>query len=296
MRDDEGQFICQFEADTHSTLCGIYADVHNSDDSFNNKGLSFGSSTMCGKLHPGGRWITADGGARSTTSCKPYLPNPLPRSGSMGRATQCTCTSATTASLQACLRAGGDALLVEINVTDIATGVAVQTRTVDWTPTLTAEVDHLLDLQLDKIGTRHQVVMTRFISTATGLAVPSSDTVHLLQPPAKMFWMLASRADLHVSVGAVLPAAGPAGGGAAPPPAAAAAASAVAVTFTNTNGAVPMFYVLATSTLAGRFARNLLYLPAANGSATVDFYFAAGVAASSEEVLASLSVDWLNKV
>ena len=183
---------------------------------------------------------------------------------------------------------GGNALLVEINITDIATGVVVQTHTVDWTPMLTASVDHLFDLQLDQIATRRSVIMTRFISTNSGLPVPVSETIHLLQPPAAMFWALTSKADMKVAVDRVSTKSTTAA-------TANAAATSVSISLTNTNGAVPMFYVLATSTLAGRFSRNLLYIPAGGGSTTIEFFFIDGVTSSKEEVLESLSIDWLNK-
>jgi beta-mannosidase len=180
--------------------------------------------------------------------------------------------------------ADGTALLVEINVTRVATGAVTQSHTVRWTPASTATVHPLMQLPLAVISMQHEVVTTRLLAAATGLPVLTSETVHQLLPPAQMEWGLVPKSALAVSVSSV-------------------SASSASVTLMN-KAAAPLFYVLVTSTLAGRFDRNVLYFPP-GAARTIAFLFpgqgaeaGAGAAAvpTQDEVLQSLSVDWLNKL
>ena len=71
------------------------------------------------------------------------------------------------------------------------------------------------------------------------------------------------------------------------------------VWFGRNGAAVPLFYVLVTSTLPGRFSRNLLYV-APKASADLVFHVAnetgRAQAPTPAELKASLSMDWYNRL
>jgi len=167
---------------------------------------------------------------------------------------------------------------VEVNVTSIVTGAVSQSHVVPWTPSSSASIDPLLKLQIagkngTAINAEIEVITTRMIGAGSDEA---SETVHPLLAPASMKWVAVAKDGVSLSVAYV------AGDG-----------SSATVTVTNTDATTPLFYVLVTSKLEGRFSRNLLYLPP-KASRQIDFIFSAECA-SKEAVLESLSVEWLNK-
>jgi beta-mannosidase len=165
---------------------------------------------------------------------------------------------------------------VEVNVTNIATGAVSSSQVVPWTQSGSATVDPLLKLQMSAINTKNEIVMTRLIGSAMDGGDAISETVHPLLPPASMEWVPVTKDAMVLSVESV-----------------AVDGSSAMVTVTNTHGTAPLFYVLVTSKLEGRFSRNLLYLPP-TASQSIDFIFSAE-GASKDAVLESLSVEWLNK-
>lgn len=164
-------------------------------------------------------------------------------------------------------------LVVEVNITSIATGeVSLHTST-SWSADGTAFIAPVSQVPLDKISTKNEVVITQLIRD--GVPVETSQTVHPLLAPSEMNWAMASASDVTATVSKDL-------------------------TVTVRNGAaVPLFYGLVTSTLPGRFSRNLLYVPP-KGSVDLVFHLAnesGTVPTPTPTALqASLSMNWYNRV
>jgi beta-mannosidase len=164
-------------------------------------------------------------------------------------------------------------LAIEVNVTSIVTGKVSSHVLKNWSAPGTAFVAPVGQVPLDTISMKHEVIVTQLIKD--GVPVETSLTVHPLLPPTEMDWSIASISDVTTTVSSDL-------------------------TVVVENGATaPLFYTLVTSTLPGRFSRNLLFIPPKE-SVHLVFYFANESGAvptpTPAELRASLSMDWYNRM
>ena len=180
---------------------------------------------------------------------------------------------------------------VEINVTDVATGVAMFHTVVDGIDGKgSAVIAELLTRPLKSLDPRSSVLLTRLINTTALPPAPiaASETTHLLlsgdvKSVADVAWVSVDANDVTMSVAST----------------AASDTASAAVTVQN-SGSAPLFFALVTTTFLGRFSRNLLTVPP-KSARTIDFlFYAAGSLAPTAPVdLAafqkSLRIDWLNK-
>lgn len=162
---------------------------------------------------------------------------------------------------------------IEVNISNIAGGVA-ESFLVDWKPNGSSIIRPVLSIPLESIDPQQQVVTTRLLVAHE--PVSTSETMHLLLPPSEMNWVNAAASDVTISASSLTSAS-------------------VSVTVEN-HGQAPLFYVLVTSSFAGRFSRNLITVPA-QSTQTMDFLFASGTALPDtvEQFVNSLHTDWLNR-
>jgi beta-mannosidase len=175
---------------------------------------------------------------------------------------------------------------VEVNVTSIATGLVTSSRVTNAVGPADGStvIRPLLRLPLAGIHQSSQLVTTRLMQTRSSSVDAQPEVpvvvVHPLLPPAEMDWAIVATADVTLDASAL-----------------AAADWQTVVTITN-KAATPLFYVLLTTTFAGRFDSNLLYVPP-RSSQDVRFAFAEAMheerAPTKQEFEASLHVDWLNR-
>eukprot|EP01052_Picozoa_sp_SAG31_P033034 SAG31_NODE_3684_length_3989_cov_2.709512_1_plen_337_part_00 len=169
---------------------------------------------------------------------------------------------------------------VEVNVTTVATGEVVSSKLVAGIKVNDSSVAirPLLSLPLSGIQRSTQFVTTRLVQTGDLEGIPSTAVVHPLMPPAEISWVVVQSKDVSLQVQSV-----------------SLQDWATVVTVTNT-AAVPLFYVVLTSSCEGRFDDNLLYVPPLS-TRTVRFAFAdiAAVSQTDDEFEASLHMEWLNR-
>ena len=173
---------------------------------------------------------------------------------------------------------------VEVNVTDVATGVVTSskvTAAISLTDGNTA-IRPLMSLQLEGIDRASQCITTRLMQTGSadgGMPDEATTVVHPLLPPTRVAWVVVAPNDVTLHVLAVE-----------------AADWKTVVSITN-KAATPLFYTLLTTTFNGRFNSNLLYLPP-HSTQELKFAFAESDAIgvpTKQEFEASLYVDWLNR-
>ena len=186
---------------------------------------------------------------------------------------------------------------VEVNVTDVATGVARIHRVVDGIDGKGSAVnEELLSIPLQNIDTAKEVVTTRLLRVSSSSSSSSSDgaqvapidtseTVHPLLMEAGGGTLYAGVGWVNVSIDSVSIAV----------PSITSMNASVVIT----NGAAsPIFYALVTTTYEGRFSRNVVMVPPRSSLTTV-FLFAAEVHGEGEgdaaSFLDSLSIDWFNR-
>ena len=188
---------------------------------------------------------------------------------------------------------------VEVNVTDVATGVARIHRVVDGIDGKGSAVnEELLSIPLQNIDTAKEVVTTRLLrvssssssssSSSAGAQVApidTSETVHPLLVEAGGGTLYTGVGWVNVSIDSVSIAV----------PSITSMNASVVIT----NGAAsPIFYALVTTTYEGRFSRNVVMVPPRSSLTTV-FLFAAEVHGEGEgdaaSFLDSLSIDWFNR-
>lgn len=169
------------------------------------------------------------------------------------------------------------ALQVEVDLVDISTGQYIQKHIIIWKPLSSASTDQLLVLPLSNIDDNRQVIRTQIFETNSADPVPidESETVHPLQSPVNIEWEIVPKRDILVKAVEVL-------------------GSNATVSVEN-NGNAPIFYAVVSSTLSGRFSRNLLFISPSK-VATITFFFE-----QKQDVLtvddfqAGLTIDWLNR-
>lgn len=170
---------------------------------------------------------------------------------------------------------------IEVNVTSIWTGESLSSRRFAWAPSSTSDISKLLDLPVGSIQAERAVLTTRLLTSrghranATGAAEATPTTVHPLLAPARMHWVNVPRRNVNITVHEVN--------------------KQCALLTVHNTATTPLFYLLLTSSLTGRFKENVLFVPA-RSEVTATFVFSGGKPAppSAAAFGGSVHAEWLN--